>query len=175
MAAKQEKEMELHKVYGAAPGSHLTDEQAQMYGKRIDELRQKYGYATAEIIVEDAKSPNSPLHDYITWNKDKAAYEYWLGQARYLLRSITIKIVGAEESRPIRAYFNVTASQELKDAGTKQIYVGAEDVARNRVYREEIIAQAKTELELWADRYQMYQELKEIVAEIKAFLKKGIA
>ena len=65
------------------------------------------------------------------------------------------------------------AYEELKEVGIKQIYVGAEDVARNRVYKNEVIAQAKAELELWADRYQIYQELSEIVAEIKAFLKKG--
>lgn len=173
MAKKQNKEIELQKVYEAASGSHISDDQAQRYGKRIDELKAKYGYAAAEVIVEDAKKPDSPLHDYFLWNKDKASYEYWLNQARYLLRSIVIRIVGREESKPIRAYFNVTASQELKEVGIKQIYVGAEDVARNRAYKEEVIAQARAELELWADRYQIYQELSEIVAEIKAFLKKG--
>lgn len=169
--AKKQEGIELQKVYQAAPGSHMNDEQAQRYGKRIDELEQKYGYTSAEIIVEDAKKPDSPLNDYFLWNKNKASYEYWLNQARELLRHIVIKVVGREESKPIRAYFNVTASQELKESGIKQIYVSAEKVAKNRVYKEEVIAQALAELRLWADRYQLYQELSEIIAEIKAFLK----
>ena len=170
MTNKQE-EIQLQKIYQAAPGSHMSNEQAQRYGKRIDELKQKYGYISAEIIVKDAKNPNSLLHDYLIWNKDKASYEHWLNQARELLRHIVIKIIGREESKPIRAFFNVTASHELKEAGIKQIYVGAEDVAKNKTYKQEVIAQARAELEIWSNRYQMYQELSEIIAEIKAFLK----
>ena len=64
-------------------------------------------------------------------------------------------------------------SQHNSDIYGKETKQSAEDVARNRAYKEEVIAQARAELELWADRYQMYQELSEIVAEIKAFLKKG--
>ena len=173
MAKKQSKEIELQKVYEAAPGSHISDDQAQRYGKRIDELEQKYSYTSAEIIVEDAMKPESPLHDYFLWNKDKASYEYWLNQARELLRHIVIKVVSSEESKPIRAYFNVTAPEEYKKIGIKQIYVSVEKVAKNKVYKNEVISQARAELELWAYRYQMYQELSEIVAEIKAFLKKA--
>lgn len=169
---KKQDEIEMQKMYEAAPGSHLSNEQAQRYGKRIDELRRKYGYASAEMIVEDAKNPDSPFHDYFIWDTDEAAYHHWLSQARYILRSIVIRIVRNEESTPVRVYFNVSAPQELKEVGVKHIFVSAEDVAKNTAYKEEVIASAKAELEGWAERYQIYAELAEIVAEIKAFLKK---
>lgn len=165
--------IEMQKMYEAAPGSHLSNEQARRYGERIDSLKRDYGYISPEIIVEDAKNPNSPLHNYFIWDTDKAAYQHWLTQARYILRSIVIKIVRSEESIPVRVYFNVSAPQELKETiGIKQIFVSAEDVARNTAYKEEVIASAKAELEGWAGRYQIYTELTEIVASIKAFLKK---
>lgn len=57
------------------------------------------GRITPEQVIEDARSPDSPLHAYFEWDVDLAAKQYWLDQARTLIRSV--KIVTREERKTV--------------------------------------------------------------------------
>lgn len=46
----------------------------------------------AEVVVQRAENPLSPLHKFFTWDNDKAAEEWRMMQARYLIRSFRIEI-----------------------------------------------------------------------------------
>ena len=50
------------------------------------------GALTADIVVKDAKDPQSPLHTQagFEWNMSKAAEQNWLDHARFLIRSVRI-------------------------------------------------------------------------------------
>jgi hypothetical protein len=67
---------------------------------RIIELAEANGgRITAEMVVEDARDPDSALHAYFEWDVDIAAKQYWLDQARTLIRSV--KIVTREERKTV--------------------------------------------------------------------------
>ena len=72
---------------------------------RIVELAEANGgRITPEQVLEDARDPESPLHNYFEWDVETAARQYWLDQARTLIRSV--KIVTREEPPteiPLRA------------------------------------------------------------------------
>lgn len=46
------------------------------------------GRITPEQVLEDAKDPESPIHDYFEWDNNAAANRFRLGQARALIRSV---------------------------------------------------------------------------------------
>src|SRR5688572_23670971 len=60
--------------------------------ERIKSLQTAEGTITPEVVVEDAKNPDSPLHGLFDWNLETAAHKFWLDQARTLIKSVQVKI-----------------------------------------------------------------------------------
>lgn len=48
------------------------------------------GRLTPRAVVDDAKSPESPLHTLFDWDMEKAADAHWLERARAIIRSVRI-------------------------------------------------------------------------------------
>lgn len=67
-------------------------------------LHQQHGTLTPELVVEDARRKDSPLHDLFEWDKGKAAQAHWQDVARALIRNVRVVVVN--EGRSIKApYF----------------------------------------------------------------------
>jgi len=67
---------------------------------RIVELAEANGgRVTPEMVVDDARNPESPLHDYFEWDVNVAAAKHWLDQARTLIRSV--KFVFRDEKKTV--------------------------------------------------------------------------
>lgn len=61
---------------------------------RIDHLcALNGGRITAEIYVEDARSADSPLHETLEWDNDKAAHEHRINQARAIIASVRVRMI----------------------------------------------------------------------------------
>ena len=77
--------------------------------KRLENI---YGSIKPEIIVSEAKNPESPLHPIIfNHNDKKAAYLYRLELARKLLNNIHLIVITDGETKEI-AVFEVTTCRE---------------------------------------------------------------
>jgi len=62
--------------YQFVPGSGMTGD-AQKVGEAIAEIAARHGgQLTEQGILEAAKDPSSPLHDYFEWDDKKAAAEW---------------------------------------------------------------------------------------------------
>lgn len=88
--------------YKARNGAHVSDAQAEIYGKRLMELVEKYnGKVMTVQVVKDARNKKSPLHDYFEWDNTIAGEEYRKHQAILLIDSIvqikTIKEKGSNK------------------------------------------------------------------------------
>lgn len=71
----------------------MTDIERDAIRERLDDLARKNGgRLTPEAVVADARKPNSPLHKEFEWDTKKAAHEYWIEQARTLIRSVRIVV-----------------------------------------------------------------------------------
>ena len=66
----------------------LTDEQIA-HVKRLEDTR---GGITPDLVLDDARQKNSPLHDLFDWDKTKAAHNWWLETAREVIRSVHIVV-----------------------------------------------------------------------------------
>ena len=158
-------------TYKAVEGSHITDADAEVYGKRIAQLRVDNTWVTPEIVLEDARSTKSPLHDYFEWDNNEAAAKWRLAQAGQLMRSINVIVLKDDKPELIRAFFNVTATESM-DTESRKVYISQKTAFSNAERRAEVIAYALRELKGWRERYNQYSELAELSNEIGRFIDK---
>lgn len=146
-----------NKKYVARVGCPYSDTDADVIGKEMDRLTETTKKITPRELVESAKNPTSPLHQYFDWDVESAAYKHWLSTARQIMASVMVIYESNEE--PIRAYYRV-----ISESGDGS-YVALPTVLTEEDYLRQIIKQALDELKGWKKRYGQYKELKRVVNE----------
>lgn len=130
----------MKKVYGWKSGARFSVD-AQPIGEALAKLNEP----TAEEIVEEAKSDNSPLHELFNWDIKTAAYEHWLATAQMIGRSITVTVTMEDREHTVievRAFETV----DKKEESTK-CYVPVEKVLSKDEYRKQVMARIRGTLE----------------------------
>ena len=156
----------MRTIFTATPASRITDSQAKLLGRMFDRLRQKYGKLTAKIIVDEALADEkSPLRAYLTMDIAEAARRRWLDEARSLLRSVQIVIVGDSGPRqPVRAFVSVVTSNGRS-------YEPMLSVLSSDELRQQMLSQALVELRQFEARYRRLSELAEVFDAIAELTK----
>ena len=116
---------------------------------------------TKEQIVEKARDVNSEMHDLFEWNDTIAAERYRLVQAGSLMRNLKIRYVGLNEEKApedmkpitVRAFYNLPGV-----TGYTRINVIMDDETKY----QNLLEQARNELERFKAKYIMLTELKPI-------------
>lgn len=144
---------------------------ADVVGRRLQYLMKRNNdKLTADVIVDDARAADSPLHNLFEWDDTEAATKYRERQARDLLVSVRILIEEEDgEEEPYRAFVNIID----EEAGS--VYVDAITAVCVDEYREQLLARAVREIHAWLNRYHELQELAELqkaVAVVKRALLK---
>lgn len=146
-------------TYQLKPGfwCEADPDKAQQYGERIELLTRMNGAkpVTPDLVVEDARHPDSPLHDAFEWDDGVAAEKYRLWQARVLLNRLQV-VVENEEPHEVRGFFNVTDSKGFRG------YVPYQSLMENESYHQQVVADALRQVKLWSRKYKEYQELNRI-------------
>jgi hypothetical protein len=151
--------------FAAANGSHLTNDEAAVIGKRFEKIRSQNGGDLDEhMVLNDAKDPKSPLHaiweKHWGWDVNKAAEERWLDCARYLIRSVKIQYLSDGEPIEIRAQIH------LADTDTHiERYIPANTVLTVEDYRRQMVVKALKELDSWAGRYGAFKDELQVIFE----------
>lgn len=100
-------------------GTSLNQEQAERYGRRILELAAGNNETVSrEMVLDDARAPESPLHDYFEWDDSVAAEQWRLTQANQLCRSIHVVYEnsdGEEDTLPILVNVRLSYGDEGQD------------------------------------------------------------
>ena len=117
------------------------------------------GLLMPEIVVNSARPESSPLHSRFEWNNGKAAEAYRIWQARQLIRVVIETLPGANGTSEVF----VSLSSDRKHGGYR---VMAEVLSVAKM-REQMLADALAELELFRDRYKRLRELAAVFAEIR--------
>lgn len=71
---------------------------------RLQALHDASGTLTPDAVVEDAKDPDSPLHDCFNWDVESAALSHWRSVARGLISSVRLIIKTEKYSLSAVAY-----------------------------------------------------------------------
>ena len=96
--------------------------------KRLEVLYEKHGLLTADIVVNDAKSKDSPLHKCFNWDVQAAAEAHWRSVARRLIRSVKIEWETEEYTYDVPAYIERPNKENTSDQG----YSSIEDIRTDK-------------------------------------------
>jgi two-component system cell cycle response regulator CtrA len=136
------------KEYFALAGTSFTNDDARVIGPVLQEIATD-GSVTAEAVVQAAHSANSPLRSYFEWDDKKAAHQYRVGQANYMINAVRVRFVSAGKEYATRAYRVVTKQYEGDAAGWDEDERSVEIV---RSPNDEILA-ALREVDAWRVKY----------------------
>lgn len=109
----------------------------QSVNEHLKALHEQHGTLTPEIVVDDARRKESPLHQLFEWDTKKAAMAHWHDVARQLIRNVRVTVVN--EGRTLTApYFVRDPALPHHQQGytTVSRLRGASDLARDAVAEE---------------------------------------
>ena len=128
--------------------------------------RSNGGRLLAEDIVEEARSPKSPLHRYFQWSDDEAARLYRLSQAQWLIRVVRVNVITEDATlQSVRAFINVRDDDS-------EFYVPLKVALTSRNYREQMLQDAMDDLRAFKVKYAILSELAEVFSAADRVLKK---
>ncbi len=101
---------------------------------RINHLANKHGFITPDIVINDAKHKDSPLHGEFEWDETKAAMAHWRHQARQLIASV--KVIIKTEKRVIKS---VAYVRDPDKSGDEQGYVAVMKVKSDKEKARDVL------------------------------------
>jgi len=147
------------KEYAFKEGSRLSGD-VEKVGRRLEVLHRRYGHLTPDIVVDDASSQRSPLHQYI-WKESntEAAHQRRIALAEHLIRSITVVIESESEPKSIRAFVVIEKKGEAQ-------YIDTEVALSDQEMRRQVLSRALSELNALRRKYADLKELASVFAAI---------
>jgi hypothetical protein len=126
------------------------------------------GELRAEIVVEEARAVESPMHSWFQWDDTAAAHQYRIIQARQLIR-VTVTYIGDGQNKiPMRVFVSLTPDRELDSGG----YRVMADVMENAESRQQLLRDALAEMDRFKAKYSALKELAELFMAIKSTKRK---
>jgi hypothetical protein len=136
----------------------------------LDLAKQHDGEITPEIVLNEAKSPESPLHKQFCWDDTKAAEMFRLAQAAALIRRIKVTYTTDKKEIRVRAFVNVRPQindDETPEEQAKGIYVTLTRASSVESYREQMIKACRRDVEAFRTKYSAITEVSEIIFTMK--------
>jgi len=142
---------------------------AQLVGEELERIEKEYGVIDPYVLVEIAKHEDSILHNgFFDWNKENAAQNWNLFQARQLLRHITVIIIDKNEIEHNEiAYVNV---KTIEVNG----YQSTSVAMKIETSKDYVLSQAKKEMIFFRNKWRHLNELAKIISEIDSFLEQEL-
>lgn len=133
----------------------------------ILEIWERRHALSAEIVVEEATPPGSPLHPAFEWDDKVAGHRYRLGQAADLIRACTLTVTRTEPDGEVRDYqvrrFTAADRAQIPDLPPGR-YVPTADL--DPVARQMVLQRMMRELQALRRRYEAYAEFWEQVDQM---------
>lgn len=160
-------------------------EPSKKASEAVKSIAEKHGgTVTPNLLVDEARSPKSPLHKCFCWDDTEAAEQYRLIQAAALIRRIKVTVeTGENRSVRVRAFVNVIEPtptteepEQIDEHGMncrpKGIYVGFADAMRVDDYRDQVIKQCLRDVSAFRAKYSALNEATAILEAMERFSEK---
>lgn len=133
---------------------------AQIAGEHIQKLADEHGEITPRILLEDARQEGSVLHSCYEWDDTKAAEKYRFHQSKLIIANLTVvSINDSEEIRPTNAFITINERNE------RASYVSVVQALSNKETKEQVIRNAKAELNMFKRKYQNLVDLSKLLKD----------
>lgn len=114
----------------------------------LDSLAEQHGHLTPEMVVDAARSPESPLHSHFDWDDSVAAEAWRRDQARHLIMRCRVTVTAkADETITVRRYTAVPRAE-----GKAHDYVPTKQVILSDK-RNIVLERAREELDALRRKY----------------------
>lgn len=151
----------------ADPGSHISDDVAQVVYEQASRLPKERRNAEAVFALVESE-PDNPLRPHYPWDDAHAARLYRLEVTRLLLRSVSVRIVEEDAVYERPAFYAVRVEEE---AARPMVYARYSEVIGDRDLVERVIAGVRRDLAAFKARYDKHRAiLQEASPEIVAIL-----
>lgn len=153
-------------VYQWKPKSMIKAD-ANSAGKMCEQLENTIGL-TPENLLDANRAKDSPLHNEFEWDDSIAAEKYRINQAGHIIRSLCVKIETVEKSNPepVRAFFKLD---------TAESYESTTVIVKSISKYDELMAQARKELEAYLKKYSQIAELEPVRIFAVSFLQSEVS
>lgn len=121
------------------------------------------GLVQPAAVVEAARDPESPLHDYFEWDDTAAAERYRLVQARHLLARIRVVVT---ETQPLMVNVRLSTA----DGGQRRGYVTMQRAAADPSLYEQIATEARAGIASYRNRLSAFEQARAAVAQLDVAL-----
>lgn len=116
----------------------------------------------ADVVAFAKANPGSEVYKrFRTWDRDKAAEEFWLEEARRIIR-LHVRVT-PENLQPTRVYVSLRDDRVTAGGG----YRPMEQVMSEAELRRRFLAQALDDVNYWMSKYRRLQELAGIFEAIQ--------
>lgn len=122
------------------------------------------GILRMEDVVEFARNPKTALHEKFNWDDTEAAHLYRLYQARNLIRVI-VSITPADNEEH-RVFVSLSTDQKEDGGGYRTLV----SVMSDERQKEQLLADAKKDWEIFKSKYYILKELTKAFEEMDAAL-----
>ena len=131
------------------------------------------GLLNPRTVVDDARAPDSPLHQYFDWEDDHAAEQWRLFQAGVLVRRIKVFIVKPDQADR-RVEVHLVRPEPVDSISTRRYvslpsqrsatggYMPVEKVLSDAERRAELMGTALRELRALREKYRVLEELADV-------------
>jgi hypothetical protein len=144
----------------ARPGARINNAQAAVIAPKLFELEQRDGHLTPEAVLEDARSPRSPLHQFFEWDDSKAAEQHRLATARTLTRAVAyrVKVLEGDAAKYTPMFVRLREGED-----EKPVYVPLTRAMASPSLRDQMLDNARRDLETWIRRYRTLTALANVM------------
>lgn len=140
---------------------------ANVAGAVVEEVERENGIVTPDAFLNKARADDSPIHSMFTWDDSVAAEKYRLQEARNIIRCLSVTIIKSDDApKSYTAYVNIA---EKKNEGK---YLNINDAFEDDDTRSIVLGRALKELEAFANKYSLLEELEEVFTAINEFKEK---
>ena len=142
--------------------------------KEIEALNKRHGgFAPDGSLVEHARNPKSVLHNEFEWDDEVASNKFRLITEKNIKRSLVVVTEklndGQAEPTEIRLFQRAKVECEGKP---QRIWLNTFDMMKDPHGRQQLVDNAKKELEAFTNKYKSLTELSDVLEPINLFLKK---
>ena len=134
----------------------MTDLRSELTG-----IYQEHVELTPQIVVDEARQEDAPLHGRFEWDDSVGGEKYRLEQASRLIRTVRLEytVPMSEEKRFIRAFSSLHESGEPERQG----YAPTEEVLENPITRKILLRNMQRDISQLKKRYGHLTEFAEMM------------
>ena len=142
--------------------------------KEIEALNKRHGgYAPDGSLVEHARNPKSVLHNEFEWDDEVASNKFRLITEKNIKRSLVVVTEKLNDGQAEPTEIRLFQRAKVECNGKPQrIWLNTFDMMKDPHGRQQLVDNAKKELEAFTNKYKALSELSDVLEPINLFLKK---